>query len=97
MIKYFLQDLPRHRWEYRFIKDNVWTFSKYHPTCKDEKGNINNYIDTTDYDRTKLIKERNKENVSPSAESNGCSNKKRNSVNNSQISNLNFIAHIIYD
>jgi hypothetical protein len=40
-------DLPRAVHQYKFIVDNVWRFSKHHPTCNDGKGNINNIIDTT--------------------------------------------------
>lgn len=42
-------DLARAIHEYKFIVDDKWVFSKYQPTCKDNKGNINNTIDTTNY------------------------------------------------
>ena len=41
-----LLDLPRGVHQYKFIVDNKWIHSKHHPTCKDERGNINNIIDT---------------------------------------------------
>jgi hypothetical protein len=31
------------------VVDNIWKFSKHHPTCNDGKGNINNIIDTSNY------------------------------------------------
>lgn len=40
--------------------DNKWCFSKHHPICKDEKGNINNFIDTTNWDISKYIPEKDK-------------------------------------
>jgi hypothetical protein len=40
-------DLPRGIHQYKFIVDNKWMFSRHHPTCHDEKGNINNIIDTS--------------------------------------------------
>ena len=33
--------------QYKFIVDNVWRFSKHHPTSNDGRGNINNILDTT--------------------------------------------------
>jgi hypothetical protein len=39
-------DLPRGIHQYKFIVDNKWMFSRHHPTCQDEKGNINNIVDT---------------------------------------------------
>ena len=40
--------LPRGFHQYKFKVDNNWTYSKIHPKYEDN-GNINNYIDTTDY------------------------------------------------
>jgi hypothetical protein len=40
-------DLPKGVHQYKFIVDTKWLFSKNQPTCQDEKGNINNIVDTT--------------------------------------------------
>ena len=40
--------LPRGFHQYKFKVDNNWTYSKIHPKYEDN-GNVNNYIDTTDY------------------------------------------------
>ena len=42
-------DLIRGFYQYKFIIDGIWKFSKHNPTCSDGKGNINNIIDTTQY------------------------------------------------
>lgn len=34
---------------YKFIVDNDWRFAPDQPTCRDNNGNINNFIDTTNY------------------------------------------------
>jgi hypothetical protein len=39
-------DLPPGTYQYKFKVDNLWKFSKHHPTCNDGKGHINNFIDT---------------------------------------------------
>ena len=52
-------DLPRGFHQYKFKIDEKWEFSKNHLKFE-ENGNINNYIDTTDYqneDENKLIEE----------------------------------------
>ena len=52
-------DLPRGFHQYKFKIDEKWEFSKYHPKFE-ENGNINNFIDTTDYqneDKNILIEE----------------------------------------
>ncbi len=41
--------LPRGFHQYKFIVDDVWTYSKKQPKYEDN-GNVNNFIDTTDYD-----------------------------------------------
>lgn len=41
----FLQDLPFGSYQYKFIVDKIWKFSRHHPTIKDGHGNINNKID----------------------------------------------------
>jgi 5'-AMP-activated protein kinase regulatory beta subunit len=33
--------------EYKFIVDDKWSYSNYLPICTDDKGNINNIIETT--------------------------------------------------
>lgn len=72
--------MPRQRWEYKFIVDNNWTFSKHDPTCIDEKGNVNNFIDTKEPDIDQDLVEKNKENISPlDKHSNGCSNERKDS------------------
>lgn len=35
-------------YQYKFIVDNVWRYSKSHPTVKDNSGNINNIVDNSD-------------------------------------------------
>ena len=41
--------LPRGFHQYKFKVDDNWTYSKTHPKYEDN-GNVNNFIDTTDYD-----------------------------------------------
>lgn len=43
--------LPKGFHQYKFKVDNNWTYSKIHPKYEDN-GNINNYIDTTDYSKS---------------------------------------------
>lgn len=54
--------MPRKRYEYKFIVDNKWSYSKFHPTSIDENGNINNYIDTTTIEINKHLREQDKMN-----------------------------------
>ena len=42
-------NLPREKHEYKFIVDNVWKYSKKQQMKKDDKNNINNFIDLTNY------------------------------------------------
>ena len=42
-------NLPRKRHEYKFIVDNVWKYSKKQQMKNDDKNNINNFIDLTNY------------------------------------------------
>ena len=35
--------------QYKFIVDKEWRFAPDQPTMRDSSGNINNYIDTTNY------------------------------------------------
>jgi len=39
--------LPRGKYYFKFIVDNVWKWSSFYQQEKDNSGNINNYIDTT--------------------------------------------------
>lgn len=39
----------RSLFSYKFIVDGEWRFSPEDPTKPDAQGNINNYIDTTNY------------------------------------------------
>lgn len=41
--------LPAGVHKYKFIVDGEWKFSLLDPTCLDESGNVNNIIDTTNY------------------------------------------------
>lgn len=41
--------LPAGIHKYKFIVDGEWKFSLLDPTCLDENGNVNNIIDTTNY------------------------------------------------
>ena len=50
VYKYKLE-LKRDKYEYKFIIDNSWKFSKYQETKNDGKGNINNFIDLTNYNK----------------------------------------------
>ena len=57
-------DLPRGFHQYKFKVDEKWEFSKNYPKFE-ENGNINNFIDTTDYqieDGNKLIEQDNNKN-----------------------------------
>ena len=47
----FKLELKRDKYEYKFIIDNSWQFSKYQETRNDGKGNINNFIDLTNYNK----------------------------------------------
>ena len=40
-------ELPKGIHQYKFIVDSKWVYSKHFPTCKDERGNINNIVDTS--------------------------------------------------
>ena len=48
LYKYKIE-LKRDIYEYKFIIDNSWKFSTHQPTKNDGKGNINNFIDLTNY------------------------------------------------
>ena len=48
LYKYKLE-LKRDKYEYKFIIDNMWKFSTHQETKNDGKGNINNFIDLTNY------------------------------------------------
>ena len=50
LYKYKIE-LKRDKYEYKFIIDNSWQFSKYQETRNDGKGNINNFIDLTNYNK----------------------------------------------
>ena len=83
--------LPRGFHQYKFKVDNYWTYSKIHPKYEDN-GNINNYIDTTDYNKSneneieidlennKIIKSNDKKEEEKSKEN----NKKKKENNKSQ-------------
>jgi 5'-AMP-activated protein kinase regulatory beta subunit len=43
-------NLPREEHEYKFIVDGVWKYSKNLPIKKDNKNNINNYLDLTNFE-----------------------------------------------
>ena len=47
--------LPRGFHQYKFIIDDIWTYSKAQPKFEDN-GNVNNFIDTTNYDKIYLKK-----------------------------------------
>lgn len=42
-------NLPRGIYQYKFIVDNQWRYNPQLPIFKDETGNINNYIDNSNY------------------------------------------------
>jgi hypothetical protein len=42
-------ELPKGRYEYKFVVDEIWKFSKFHPTIRDNRGNINNIIDNSNF------------------------------------------------
>ena len=48
LYKYKIE-LKRDKYEYKFIIDNAWKFSSHQQTKNDGKGNINNFIDLTNY------------------------------------------------
>ena len=41
--------LPKTKHQFKFIVDNKWICSNQYPTMADERGNINNFIDLTNY------------------------------------------------
>ena len=50
--KYILTiNLPRGYHQYKFKIDGEWKYNNKYPTCNDD-GNINNYLDTTNSDKT---------------------------------------------
>jgi hypothetical protein len=63
-------DLPKGIYEYKFIVDGKWRFSKHFPTCNDGKGNINNIIDTTNYVTPKPINDLSKNSKGNGVDSN---------------------------
>ena len=54
--------LPRGFHQYKFKVDNNWTYSKKQPKFEDN-GNVNNFIDTTDYDNLNTENDENKNNI----------------------------------
>jgi 5'-AMP-activated protein kinase regulatory beta subunit len=44
-----LKTLDRGVHQYKFIVDGHWRFATDQPTMRDNQGNINNFIDTTNY------------------------------------------------
>lgn len=52
VFKYKLK-LKRDKYEYKFIVDNVWKFSRQQGMKGDGKGNTNNFIDLTNYKLSK--------------------------------------------
>ena len=53
--------LPRGFHQYKFIIDDIWTYSKAQPKFEDN-GNVNNFIDTTNYDNLNLSEEKTEKN-----------------------------------
>jgi 5'-AMP-activated protein kinase regulatory beta subunit len=49
--------LPKGIYYYKFIVDGEWKFSPDDPHTPDENGNINNYIDTTQMERSVFVEE----------------------------------------
>lgn len=45
----FIQSLPKGRHAYKFVVDDEWRFAPDQPTVADTAGNINNYIDLTNF------------------------------------------------
>ena len=41
--------MPRKIYQYKFIVDDKWKISKFHPTILDSKGNLNNIIDINNH------------------------------------------------
>ena len=54
--------LPKGKHQFKFIVDNKWICSNQYPTMSDEQGNINNYIDLTNYFPKKNSLEENQKN-----------------------------------
>ena len=54
--------LPRGFHQYKFKVDDVWTYSKNQPKFEDN-GNVNNFIDTTDYDEGHYLDEQKNEEI----------------------------------
>ena len=54
--------LPRGFHQYKFKVDNNWTYSKKQPKFEDN-GNVNNFIDTTDYENLKKENDENQNNI----------------------------------
>lgn len=98
--------MPRGIYQYKFIVDNIWCFSKQHPTCNDGKGNINNIIDTTNVDIDAFLKMNNEKKPitqnrkADSNDSNGQKFKKSDSYYNNTFpckSDLNVDAGVVPD
>lgn len=64
-FKYILK-LPKGIYYYKFIVDGDWKFSPDDPHTPDENGNINNYIDTTQLEKSVFVEDLEKiENLKP--------------------------------
>ena len=46
----YIRELSKTKHAYKFIVDEQWRFSPDQPTVSDVHGNINNYVDLTDYE-----------------------------------------------
>lgn len=51
----YIHNLTRGKHVYKFIVDDEWRFAPDQPTVADVEGNINNYIDVTDFQPYKVI------------------------------------------
>jgi hypothetical protein len=73
-------ELPKGVYQYKFIVDTIWRFSKMHPNCNDGKGNINNIMDNSIFEMPQQNKDKTNEN-----------NEKFNKAVNSKINNLELV------
>ena len=56
-LLYFYKRLPKGKYFFKFIVDNDWRYSTEYPQACDHDGNLNNYIDVRDPQKTIVLSE----------------------------------------